>query len=82
MKTAVEEVVQEALELGEEERAEVASRVLDSLDQMDAAAETAWEAELERRATELESGAVESVSWEALQARLTRARGGFDQRPS
>ena len=73
MKAAVEEVVKKALELDDEGRAEVASRVLDSLEQTDAAAETAWEAELERRAAELESGAVEGVSWEApTQAPLRR----------
>ena len=34
--------------------------------------EGAWEAELERRAEEMESGAVEGVSWEDLRERLRR----------
>ena len=76
MRSAVEELVQRALELGEEERAEVASRVLDSLEQREAAEEAAWAAELERRAEELESGAVEGVSWQELQERLMRDRRG------
>jgi putative addiction module component (TIGR02574 family) len=76
MKSTVEEVVQKALALGEDERAEVASRLLDSLEQADAAAEAAWVAELERRAADLESGAVEGVSWEELQARLMRDHRG------
>jgi putative addiction module component (TIGR02574 family) len=76
MKLAVEEVVQKALELDEEGRAEVASRVLDSLEQRDALAEAAWVAELERRAAEMESGAVEGTSWDELQERLLRNRRG------
>lgn len=76
MNSAVEEVVQKALELDDEERAEVASRLLDSLEQREAAEEAAWVALLERRAAELESGVVEGVSWEDLQARLMRDRRG------
>jgi putative addiction module component (TIGR02574 family) len=76
MKPAVEEVVQKALELEEDERAEVASRLLDSLEQRDAASEAAWVSDLERRAAELESGGVKGVSWEELQQRLMRDRRG------
>lgn len=76
MKPSVEEVVQRALELDEEGRAEVASRLLESLEQREAAAEAAWVAELERRAVELESGAVEGVPWEDLRERLMRDRRG------
>lgn len=76
MRSAVEEVVQRALELDEEERAEVASRVLASLEERDAAAEVAWDAELERRANEMESGAVEGIPWEDLREKLMRGRRG------
>jgi putative addiction module component (TIGR02574 family) len=76
MSPAVEEVVQRALELDEEGRAEVASRLLDSLEQREAAEEAAWVALLERRAAEMESGAVEGVSWEEIQERLMRDRRG------
>jgi len=76
MRSAVEEVVQRALELDEDERAEVASRVLASLEERDAAAEAAWDAELERRAEEMESGAVAGVSWEDLREKLMRGRRG------
>ena len=76
MKPPAEEVVQKALELEEDERCEVASRLLDSLEQRDAASEAAWVSELERRAAELESGAVKGVSWEELQQRLMRDRRG------
>jgi putative addiction module component (TIGR02574 family) len=76
MRSAVEEVVQRALKLDEEERAEVASRVLASLEEGDAAAEAAWDAELERRANEMESGAVEGIPWEDLREKLMRGRRG------
>jgi len=76
MRSAVEEVVQRALELDEEERAEVASRVLASLEERDAAAEAAWDAELERRVAEMESGAVAGVAWEDLREKLMRGRRG------
>jgi putative addiction module component (TIGR02574 family) len=75
MKTAVEEVVRRALQLDEQDRAEVAARLLDSLEQVeDVEAEAAWTAELERRAVEMESGAVKGVSWEELRERLLHGR--------
>jgi putative addiction module component (TIGR02574 family) len=76
MKAAVEEVIQKALDLDEEDRAEVASRLLESLEQEDVADGDSWYAELERRASELESGAVKGVSWEDLRQRLIRDRRG------
>lgn len=76
MTKAVAEVVRKALDLGEEDRAEVASRVLESLEVPDAEDDAAWVAELERRGAELESGAVEGVPWEAVRERLLGDRRG------
>jgi putative addiction module component (TIGR02574 family) len=76
MKPVVEDVVRQALKLDEHERAEVAARLLDSLERVDAEAEGVWLAELERRAAELESGAVQGVPWEELRERLTEACNG------
>lgn len=76
MKPKVEEVLRFALELGDSERAEVAARLLDSLELLDTGSEAAWDAEIERRAGELESGAVEGVAWEELQQRLLRGHRG------
>jgi putative addiction module component (TIGR02574 family) len=70
MKPAVEEVVRKALELDERDRAEVASRLLDSLEETDAEEDAGWVAKIERRAAELESGVVEAISWEELRERL------------
>jgi len=72
MSSNVDEVVRKALALDEQGRAEVAARLLDSLEQPDRETEAAWATELERRAFELESGAVEGVSWEELRERLMR----------
>ncbi|HEV2854542.1 MAG TPA: addiction module protein [Thermoanaerobaculia bacterium] len=74
MKPVLEEVVRQALALDEHDRAEVAARLLDSLEQDDE--EDAWEAELERRAAEMESGAVQGISWEDLRERLRRGGRG------
>jgi putative addiction module component (TIGR02574 family) len=76
MKPNVEEVVRIALGLGDTERAEVAARLLDSLELVETDAEAAWEATIERRAAELESGAVEGIPWEELQQRLLSGRRG------
>ena len=76
MKPVVEDVVRQALKLDESDRAEVAARLLDSLEEVDAEAEDIWSAELERRASELESGAVQGVPWEELRERLVRSRRG------
>ncbi len=74
MKAGVEEVVRQALALDEDDRAEVAARLLDSLEETEPEAEDVWVAELERRAAELESGAVQGISWEDLRERLMRGR--------
>lgn len=76
MKPEVDEVVRQALSLDEHDRAEVAARLLDSLEQEDAEVEDAWVAELERRAVELESGAVQGIAWEDLRERLMHGRRG------
>lgn len=73
MKPVLEEVVRQALALDEHDRAEVAARLLDSLEEEE---EDGWASELERRAAELESGAVQGVSWEDLRERLQRGGRG------
>ena len=74
MKAQAEEVVRQALELDDSDRAEVASRLLDSLEQD--SDEEALVATLERRASELVSGTVKAVPWEELRDRILRQRLG------
>jgi len=51
--------------------------LLDSLEQADTEAEGVWLTELERRATELESVAVQGIPWEDLHERLMRGHRGL-----
>ena len=64
------ELLQRALALSDEERAELASTLIDSLDAiLDPNAEAAWQEEIARRAEELKSRNVESVSWPTVRER-------------
>lgn len=67
-----------ALRLDEGERADLAGRLLDSLDdtEADIGVEEAWRDEVTHRMTELDEGVVKPVSWEEVQARVFgRSRG-------
>jgi putative addiction module component (TIGR02574 family) len=61
----------EALELSPSERALLAARLIDSLDPtVDSQNDAAWDAEIGRRLTEIDSGRVTLVSWDAVRARM------------
>lgn len=70
-------VLSDALELTQEQRAELAARLIDSLDEgHDDQSRSAWEAEIERRIRELDAGAVAAVPWrEARKAILSSPDG-------
>jgi len=70
MTTLAEQVTRQALELEENDRAAIAARLLASLEQEDPDELAAFGRELERRALEMESGAVDGIAWEDLEARL------------
>ena len=54
----------------------LAGALIESLHgELDAGAEGAWEAEIQRRVRELESGAVETIPWSEVRERLFR---GFE----
>jgi putative addiction module component (TIGR02574 family) len=78
MQRSAAEVLEAALALSEDERAQVAERLVASLDgEMDPDAEAAWGAEIERRLSRIETGQSKSVSMDDSLARLHRiARGG------
>jgi putative addiction module component (TIGR02574 family) len=62
------ELLEKALALPENERAELAGRLLSSLDAtVDPDADAAWQQELVRRKQEVESGKVATVPWEEVQ---------------
>ena len=71
MSRAAAELLNEALKLPTEARAALADSLLDSLDeQVDEDAEQAWRQEIQQRLQEIDSGAVELVSWPDAQRRL------------
>jgi putative addiction module component (TIGR02574 family) len=65
MTANVQELLQTALQLSESERADLASSLIESLDQpFDSDAREAWAAEIQRRLEELDSGVVKPIPWE------------------
>lgn len=68
-----------ALELSDEDRATLAARLIDSLDQkVDEDAPGAWDREIARRVAEMEQGTVDAVPWPEARR---RTRGGSDGTP-
>lgn len=78
MTRSAAEVLEAALALPEDQRAEVAEKLLASLDgEVDANAEAEWGAEIERRLARIEAGQSKAISMGESVARLHRiARGG------
>lgn len=65
------EILKAALALPTEARAALADSLLDSLDEeVDADAEAAWQLEIRRRMTELDSKIVSPIPWAEARARL------------
>ncbi len=59
------------------ERADLIAALLDSLDRnVEEGVEEAWRVEIDRRARELEVGAVKSIPWDMVKERLARAQRG------
>lgn len=69
MSTTLEYLQAEVLSLPPADRSRLLERLIASLD-ADADAEASWDAEADRREAELDSGALEPVSFEAAIARL------------
>ena len=71
MERDVAEVLRDALALPTEVRAALIDSLISSLDQtVDAATEEAWREEIYRRLQQLDSGAVQLISWEDARVRL------------
>ena len=76
MGETAEQLLKQALSLGESDRASLAGALIESLDSgSDPGAEEAWGAEIERRVKELEAGSVETIPWSEVRQRLFR---GFE----
>jgi putative addiction module component (TIGR02574 family) len=67
-------VLRDALGLSEQERAEIAARLIESLDVVrdgDAAAvEEAWAAEIERRCAALDAGTTSTTDWQDVRRQI------------
>ena len=74
MSRAVEELYAQASHLSEEDRAELAGKLLESIeDAPDEGVEKAWAAEIERRMVEYRAGRVKTIPWSEVRAHLHRA---------
>ena len=72
------QILLDALQLSDEERAAIAGELIESLDtEVDADAEAAWAAEIHRRVQELRTGRAQTVPWAEARRRIrTAAQGG------
>jgi putative addiction module component (TIGR02574 family) len=72
MARSARQLFEEAMRLDPEERATL-RLLIETLDaESEEGVEDAWRVEIERRMAELDSGAVQTVPWEELRARLYR----------
>lgn len=72
-----DDIFRGALLLDEQDRADLIAALIESLDsEVEEGVEEAWRIEIERRARNLESGAVQSIPWEVVRERLGRAASG------
>ncbi len=77
MSRSVAEVFDAALALDEDNRAQLVAKLVESLDgDVDADAEDAWAAEIERRLAKITSGRANSLSMDDAIARMHRAARG------
>jgi len=68
-----ETLLAEVLNLSEHDRAEVAARILESLEDIrDDGVDEAWARELERRSAAVDSGQVVTSDWNVLRERIER----------
>lgn len=73
MSTDAEKFLAAALELPEHDRAEIAARLLESLDETDQKdVDEAWAREIERRCAALDSGEAVTSDWNEFRARIER----------
>ena len=72
MTRSASDILEEALALPAEARAEIASRLISSLDDaIDDDADAAWSAEFARRIRDIDSGTAALVPWSEVRRRLT-----------
>jgi len=71
MSTVIENVLAQALQMPPKERATIAERLLASLDtEADAEVEIAWQQEVQRRLSEIDSSEILCLPWEEVILKL------------
>ena len=71
MNPPAQKVLEDALRLPNSERADLAASLIDSLDpKFDENAQSAWDAEIQRRVVELSSGSVKPIPWPEARRRI------------
>ena len=71
----LKKIFREAFDLPEKERATLAGLLIESLEPpAEADVEELWAEEAERRWREIESGAVDTIPWDEVRAKLFRQR--------
>lgn len=68
----IEEFLAQALALPVHDRAEIAERILASLDGVDEGVDEAWARELERRCAAVDAGELVTSDWRAVRFRIER----------
>jgi putative addiction module component (TIGR02574 family) len=77
MTDRAKELLAQALELEESERAEIAGSLLQSLEPSPSSdVETAWREEVRKRLAELDSGEAETIPWETVRDELLARLSG------
>lgn len=80
MTMATRKVLEEALRLPEKQRAVLAGRILSSLEPgRDEGVEAAWAREIDRRVRDLDRGAVKTIPWKRVRARILRNLNGHSR---
>jgi putative addiction module component (TIGR02574 family) len=78
MSDAATKILEDALQLSDRDRADLAVSLIDSLDSsVDSDWEAAWDQELARRTKELDEGSVQTIPWSEVRRKL---RGRLDGR--
>ena len=76
MAVSRDKLFRDALQLEQQDRADLAKLLIDSLDPAtEQDVEEAWMREIDRRAAELDAGIAETIPWETVRARLRASRG-------
>jgi putative addiction module component (TIGR02574 family) len=76
MTTAADTVFQAALQLPERDRAELAAKLIDSIDPTtDADWAEEWDAEIAKRIEELDTTKVKTIPWDEVRRRIVGTKG-------